>query len=115
MAELFHLQMNLIFILFGKFWGVANHLVSLNWYNSILKCKHITKQSDNNNFQQIDDFFHVVIKAMVIILYIRIASCSIINKLQTWISKSNWPSLINKAKCNFLGVFKIYDIQDKAF
>lgn len=84
--------------------------MSLNWYNNILKCKHITRQPNNNNFQQTDDFFHIVIEDMVIILYIYVADCSIINNLQTWISRSDWPTLINKAKCKHLGILKVHDI-----
>lgn len=88
-AGLFILEINLIFMLFGKFCGVASNVVSLNWYSSILKCKHIARQTDNNNFQQTDNFFRVVIEAMVIALCIRVAGCSTINDLQTWINKSN--------------------------
>lgn len=36
-AGLFHLQMNLIFILFSKFWRVAGNMVSMNWYSGIQK------------------------------------------------------------------------------
>lgn len=80
-AELFHLQMNLISILFGKFWGVAKDIVSLNWYSGILKRKHIARQTNNNNFQQTDDFFHVVIKVIIIALCMHVAGCSTINNL----------------------------------
>lgn len=82
-AGLFHLQMNLISILFGKFWVVVGGVVSLNWYSGIPKRKHITRQTNNNNFQQTDDFFRIVIKAMVVVLYIRVAGCFTINDLQT--------------------------------
>lgn len=61
-----------------------------------------------------DDFFHIVIKAMVIALYIYVVGYSIINNLQTWISRSNWLILISKIKRNHLEVFKVYYIQDKA-
>lgn len=101
-------------MLFKKFWGVAGDLVSLNRYSGILKQKHISKKSDNNNFQQTDDFFRVIIEAMVIALYMYIAGCSTISKLQTWIGRFNWPTLISKVEHNHLGVFKVQYIRDKA-
>lgn len=85
----------------------------LNWYSGIPKRKYIARQTNNNNFQQTDDFFCVVIKAMVIALCIRIAGCFTINDLQTWISRSDWLALISKVKRNHLGVFKVHDIRDK--
>lgn len=57
-------------MLIRKFWGVASDLLFLNWYSNILKCKHIAKQPDNNNIQQIDNFFHIIIEAIVIVLSI---------------------------------------------
>lgn len=59
-----------------------------------------------------DDFFCIIIEAMVIVLYICVASCYTINNLQTQIGRSNGFTLINKAKCKYLKVFKVYDIQD---
>ncbi len=81
--------MNLLSMLIGKFWDIAVDLVSLNWYSGILKCKHISKKPDNNHFQQTDDFFRVIIEAMIIVLCIHGAGCSTIDKFQTWIGRSN--------------------------
>lgn len=106
-AGLFHLWMNLLSMLFGKFWGVAGDIVSLNRYSGILKRKHISKKPDNNDFQQTDDFFRVVINAMVIALYMHVAGCSTISQMQTWIDRSDWPALISKVKHDHLGVFKV--------
>lgn len=100
-------------MLFGKFWGIADDLISLNWYSGILKHKYIARQPNDNNFQQTDDFCNVI-ETMVIVLYMRIAGCSIINDLQTQIDRSDWPALISKTEYKHLGVFKVYDIQDKA-
>lgn len=61
-----------------------------------------------------DKFFCVVIKAMIIALYMHIVGYSIINELQIWINKSNWPAFISKAKCKHLRIFKVYDIWNKA-
>ncbi len=65
--------MNLLSILFGKFWGVASNIGFLNHYSGILKRKHIYKKLDNNNFHYIDEFFHIVIEAMVVTLCMYIA------------------------------------------
>lgn len=76
-------------MLLGKFWKIIGNMVSLNCYSGILKRKHISKKSDNNNFHHMDKFFYIVIKAMVVILCIYKAGCSTINKLQTLIDKSD--------------------------
>lgn len=69
---------------------------------------------NNNYFQQTDDFFRIVIKAIIIALYIYMVSYSTISKLQTWIGRSNWAILISIVTYNHLGILKVYDIQDKA-
>lgn len=71
-------------MLFGKFWGITGNMVFLNYYNSILKRKHICKKPNNNNFYHADEFFHVVIEAMVMTLYMYIIGYFIIDKLQTY-------------------------------
>ena len=51
---------------------------------------------------------------MVIALYMYVAGCSTISKLQTWIGRSNRPALISKVEHDHLGVFKVQYIRDKA-
>ncbi len=51
---------------------------------------------------------------MVIALCMHGASYSIIGKFQTWIGRSNWPALIRKVEHDYLGIFKVHDIRDKA-
>ena len=99
--------MNLLLMLFGKFWGVAGDVISLNCYSSILKRKHIYKKPDNNNFYHTNKFFYIVIEAMVVTLCMHIARCFIIDELQTWIGRFNWPILINIIERNYLGIFTI--------
>ena len=89
-------------------------MVSLNCYNGILKRKHICKKLDNNNFHHTNEFFRIVIEAMVITLYMHIARCSTIDKLQAWIGRSDWPALISKVECNHLGIFTVQRIRDEA-
>lgn len=94
-------------MLFGKFQKVTANIVSLNCYNGILKREHICKKPDNNNFHYIDKFFHVVIETMVVTLYIHVAKCSIIDNLQTWIDRSNWPVLNSKVEHDYLGILTL--------
>lgn len=44
---------------------------------------------------------------MIITLYIHIEECLIIDKLQIWISRFDWPTLIGKAEKNCLDIFKV--------
>ncbi len=70
-------------MLLDKFWKVTSNIVSLNHYSGILKRKHIYNKLNNNNFHHKDKFFHIVIEAMVVTLYMHIAKYSIIDQLQT--------------------------------
>ncbi len=72
-AGFLHIQINLLSMLFNQFWGVADNVIFLNHYSGILKRKHIYKRLDNNNFYYMDEFFRVVIKAMVVTLCIHVA------------------------------------------
>lgn len=82
--------MNLLSILFGKFWKVVGNIVSLNYYNDILKRKQICKKSNNNNFHHIGKFFRFMIEAVVMMLYIYIIRYFIgVDKLQALICRSD--------------------------
>ncbi len=111
MAGLFHLEMNFLSMLFGKFWGVAGDMVSLNRYHDILKQKYVSKTADNNNFHHFDDFFRTVIEAMVVTLCIHTTGCSTIDELQIWIGRSDWPTLIANVEKNYLDIFKVQSIR----
>lgn len=47
---------------------------------------------------------------MVVTLCIYTAGCSIIDELQIWIGRSDWPTLIAKVEKNCLDVFKVQSI-----
>lgn len=113
-AGLFHLQMNFISMLFGKFWGIPGNIVSLNRFAGILKRKYISKAAENGNFHHSDNFFRTVIEAMVITLYINAVGCQSIDKLQNWIGRFDWPSLISKIKHDCLRIFKVHSIREAA-
>lgn len=76
-------------MLFSKFWGIARNVLIINCYSDILKRKHMCKKLDNNNFYYTDTFFRIIIEAMAVILYIYIAKYSTIDKLQSWIGRSD--------------------------
>ncbi len=78
-AGLFHLQMNFLSMLFDRFWGVANNIISLNRYADVLKRKYIKKNINNNHFYHFDDFQQMLIEGLVIALYIHLAQCSTID------------------------------------
>ena len=96
--------MNFLSLLFGKFWGIVGDIISLNQYHGILKRKNVTKKANNKNFHHSDEFFRIIIKAMVVTLCIQAVGCSTINELQLWIGRSNWPTLIAKVVKNCLSV-----------
>ena len=114
MVGFFYLQVNLISILFDKFWRIAGDMIFLNCYSNILKRKHISKKPDNNSFHHTDEFFLIVIEAMVVTLFMHEVGCFIIDELQTWIDRCDWPALIIKVERDHLGIFILQYIQNKA-
>lgn len=52
---------------------------------------------------------------MVVTLYIHTTGCSTIDKLQLWIGRSDWPTLIAKVEKNCLGVYKVQSIRNAAY
>lgn len=109
-ARLFYLQMNIITILFGQSWNIIRNIIFLNCFSGILKQRHIKKLLNNNSFYYFDNFFYIVVKALVIALFMYAVSCQIIDSLQAWINKLDWPLLIHNIKQDFFGVFKVYII-----
>lgn len=47
-------------------------------------------------------------------LCMHVVRYSTIDELQTWISRSNWPVFISKVKRDYLGIFTVQYIRDKA-
>ncbi len=63
---LFHLQMNLLIIIFDKFWGKPGNIASLGQYAGVLKRPKVLK--DMKNFHVCDTFFKHLIDVHVIAL-----------------------------------------------
>ncbi|WP_375449214.1 hypothetical protein [uncultured Nostoc sp.] len=106
--------MNFLSILFNRFWGVADDIVSLNRYTGILKRNYIKKNADNSHFYHSNDFLQIIIKAIVIALWIHLSKCLTIDFFHIWIEKSDWPSLIRNVEESCLGITKVCSIQDRA-
>lgn len=113
-AGLFHLQINVLFLLFGKFWGVAGSIVGLDHYNGKLKRKYIAKAAQTKYFHHSDDFFRTVIEALVVSLCMHTAGRQTIHAFQDWVGKSDWPTLISTVESQHLGIFKVHSIRAKA-
>lgn len=75
--------MNLFSVLLDKFWGIAGNIISFNYFSDILKQNYISKVVNNTNFHHSDDFLHIVIEALTIILYMYIEGCQIIDFFQS--------------------------------
>lgn len=102
-------------MLFGKFWGISSNIVSLNRFAGILKQKYISKVVENGNFHHSNDFFRMIIEAIVITLYINIMGYQLIDKLQNQICKSDQSFLISKIEYDYLNIFKVNFIWTAAF
>ena len=50
---------------------------------------------------------------MTLCMYV--ARCSTIDKLQTWIGRSDWPTLISKVERDYFRIFTLQRIRDEAF
>ncbi len=101
-------------MLFDRFWGVAEDIVSLNHYAGILKRKYVTKTADNNHFHHSNDFLRTVMEAMVITLCMHSAGCLTIESFHAWIKRLDWSSFIGNVEHSCLGLTTVRLIQDKA-
>lgn len=75
--------MNVISMLFDMFWGITGNIVSLSYFTSILKRKYLIKVADNKHFHHFNNFFQIVVEALVIILCMYLAGCLTIELFHT--------------------------------
>lgn len=66
----------------------------------------------NENFYHFNDFFYIVIKTNITILYVNVVDCQSIDKLQNQIGRSDQPSFISKIKYNILEIFYFHFISE---
>lgn len=92
------------------FRSIVRNIVLFNYFNGILKQKHITKTVYSINFHYLDKFLHTILEVLIIVLCIYIAGCQILDSFQIQICKSDWLTLINKVKHDYLNVFKVNSI-----
>lgn len=75
----------------------------------------MAKTADNNHFYYSNNFFEIIIEALVIILWIHSAGCSTIESFHAWIERSDWFLLIENVKQNCINVTKMCLIEEKTF
>lgn len=68
-AGLFYLQINLLIMIFGKFWKKPRNVASLDQYARVLKQPKVSKNMEN--FHTYNMFFKHIINAYAIILVIK--------------------------------------------
>lgn len=76
-------------LFFDKFWDIADSIINFEYFNEILKRKHINQAALTKNFHHLDNFFQTIIEALIVILYIYIASYQIIDMFQRLLGNSN--------------------------
>jgi hypothetical protein len=91
-AGLFHLQMNVLKLLFGVFDGEAAHPGSLKQFSTILRRKGVNK--DIKDFHACDDFFRTVLEAYIIAYYQHHAGATDTKELVNHLEKNDWPAQI---------------------
>ena len=111
-AGLFHLQMNLLTMLFDKLWGKPGNIASLGQYAGVLKRPKVSK--DMKNFHACDTFLKHLIDADVIALVMEENDQKSIDEFQTWIAQSDWPSAIKRTQEQYLRPYYIQKVRADA-
>ncbi|KAA8913110.1 hypothetical protein FN846DRAFT_886795 [Sphaerosporella brunnea] len=91
-AGLFHLQMNVLKLIFGVFEGEAADPGSLKRFSTILRRKGVSK--DIKDFHACDDFFRMVLEAYILAYYQHYAGLAYANQLNAHLETSDWPAQI---------------------
>ncbi len=109
---LFHLQMNLLTMLFDKLWGKSENTTSLGRYAGVLKQPKVSR--DMKNFHACDTFFKHLVDAYVIALLMEESGQNSIDEFQAWIAQSDWPNAIKQAQEQYLRPFYIQSVRTNA-
>ncbi len=89
---LFHLQMNLLTMMFNKLWGKSKNTASLGRYTRVLKQPKVSR--DMKNFYAYDTFFKHLVDMHVIALLMEKSGQNSIDEFQVWIAQSDRPNAI---------------------
>ncbi len=91
-AELFHLQINVLKLFLGTTWGKTGNWISLAHFQQALSQKRATR--DLKNFHAFDNFFQTVVTSFALALCMQETSYSEIPEFKTWLSENNWPKIV---------------------
>lgn len=86
-AKLFHLQINLLIILFDQFGGKTGNIASLYYYQAIPKKTNILINMEN--LHAFDTFFRHMVDKYVVVQFIKTMSHKNIIKFKVWVARSN--------------------------
>ncbi len=107
-AGLFYLQMNVLKLFLDATWGKKGDGISLAYFQQALSRKRATR--DSKDFHAFDDFFRIVVTRFALALCMQETSCSEILEFKTWLSKNNWPKMVQNVEDKHLGPFKTLEL-----
>jgi hypothetical protein len=111
-AELFHLQMNVLKLLFRVFEGDAVDPGSLKRFSTILRRKGVSKEI--KDFHAWDDFFRMVLKAYILVYYQHHAGAADTKQLKLHLETKDWPAQIALAGQSEIDPFRISRVRREA-
>jgi hypothetical protein len=109
---LFHLQMNVLKLLFGVFEGDAVDQGSLKRFSTILRRKDVSKEI--KDFHGCDDFFRMVVEAYIIAYYQHHAGVSATQELKVHLERKDWPAQIALAVRSGIDPFRVSRVRTQA-
>lgn len=111
-AGLFHLQMNLLTIMFDKLWGKSGNIASLSQFSRVLKRLKVSR--DIKNFHAYNTFFKHLVDVHVIALLMEKSGQNSIDEFQVWIARSDLSNAIKQAQEQYLRPFYIQFVRTNA-
>lgn len=110
-AEIFHLQMNILKLFITTFQGQSEDIFSLQRLAVALQRSKISPNNTNKEFHICNDFFQIVIQANLITLYITKLGYTNSTTFQTWLSCNNWPALLKLIKEKYLKPLAVHKLK----
>ena len=111
-AGFLHLQMNVLKLFLCAVWGKQADRISLARFQVALARKGASKEA--NDFHACDDFFRTVVMAFAIALCMHGTSCSTLPEFKAWLSRNDWPSMVDNVEKEYLDPFKVVELRDHA-
>ena len=98
-AELFHLQMNILKLFTFTFWGQSNDECSFPRFSIALKRKI---HKDFKDFYSNNDFFHIILYFHIIAFCMHKSGRAKFDLFQCWVSTQDWPELLKEVEKKYL-------------